>query len=68
MVWKIAGVVVCSGIGVSSGGIVMEASLSTGGAGARGGEAVRKIPVGRVGRRVGIAGEGVHRWEPAIRW
>ena len=59
---------VSSGIGMSSGGMVMEASLSTGGVGARGGEAVRKIPVGRVGRRVGIAGDGVRRWEPEIRW
>ena len=64
MVRKTSGVDVCSGMGVSSGGMVMEASLSTGGA--RGGEAVWKIPVGRVGRRVGIAGEGVRHWEPAI--
>ena len=63
-----SGAVVCSGMGMSSGEMEMEASLSTGGVGARGGEAVRKIPVGRVGRRVGIAGEGVRRWEPAIRW
>ena len=47
----------------------MEASCSTSGSGARGGgDAVRKILVGGVGRRVGIAGEGVHRWEPEIRW
>ena len=47
----------------------MEASLSTGGMGAiGGGEAIWKIPVGGVGRREGIAGEGVHHWEPAIRW
>ena len=68
MVRKFSGVVVCSGMGMSSGGAVMEASPSTGRAGAKGGEAVRKIPVGRVGRRVGIAGEGVCRWEPEIRW
>ena len=62
-----------SGLGVSSGGmetlgvIEMEASVSMGGA-SGGGDAVRKRPAGGVGRRVGIAGDGVHRWEPAIRW
>ena len=68
MVWKGSGADVRSGIGVSSGGMVMEASVSTGGMGARGGEAVWKILVGSVGRRVGMAGEGVRRWDPAIRW
>ena len=39
-----------------------EVSCSTSGVGTRGGgDAVRKIPVGGVGRRVGIAGEGVRR-------
>ena len=32
-----------------------------------GGDAVWKIPVGGVGRRVGMAREGVHYWEPEIR-
>ena len=54
MVRKTSGVEVCSGIGVSSGAMEIEASVSTGG------DAVRKSPVGRVGRRVGIAGDGVH--------
>ena len=53
---------------MSSGGMEMEASLSMGGVGAKGGEAVWKSLVGGVGRRVGMAGEGVRRWEPAIRW
>ena len=52
---------------MSSGGMEMEASVSAGGA-SGGGDAVRKSPVGGVGRRVGMAGEGVRRWEPAIRW
>ena len=68
MVRKRSGEGVHSGMGMSLGGAEMEVSLSTGGVGAEGGEAVWKIPVGRVGRRVGIAGEGVRRWEPAIRW
>ena len=62
-----SGAVGCSGRGASSGEMVMEVSLSMGGVGAKGGEAGRKIPVGWVGRRVGIAGEGVRRWEPEIR-
>ena len=65
---KMSGAAGCSGRGMSSGGMVREVSLSTGGVGAKGGEAGRKIPVGRVGRRVGMAGEGVRRWEPEIRW
>ena len=52
---------------MSSGGIEMEASVSAGGA-SGGGDAVRKSPVGGVGQRVGIAGEGVRRCEPTIRW
>ena len=68
MVRKGSGVVVSSGMGMSLGVMVMEVSLSMGGVGARGGEAVRKFPTGRVGRRVGMAGDGVRRWEPAIRW
>ena len=67
MVRKTSGVVVCSGTGVSSGGIETEASVSIGGS-MGGGDAVRKSPVDGVGRRVGIAGEGVRRWEPEIRW
>ena len=67
MVRKTSGVEVCSGMGVSLGGVEMEASVSTGGF-MGGGDAGRKIPVGGVGRRVGIAGEGVRRWEPEIRW
>ena len=52
---------------MSSGGMEMEASVSMGGF-KGGGDAVRKSPTGGVGRREGIAGEGVRRWEPAIRW
>ena len=49
-----------SGRDVSSGFMEMEARVLTGGVGARGGgEAVRKIPVGGVGRKVGMAGDGV---------
>ena len=51
---------------MSSGGMEMEASVSGGTIG--GGDAVQKSPVGGVGRRVGMAGEGVRRWEPEIRW
>ena len=61
MVQKISGVGVGSVIGMSSGGMEMEVSVSTGGVGFKGGEAVRKSPVGGVGRRVGIAGDGVRR-------
>ena len=47
----------------------MESSGSVGGSGMRGGgDVVQKIPVGGVGRKEGIAGEGVRHWEPAIRW
>ena len=60
MVRKTSGVEVCSGIGVSSGVMEIEASVSTGGF-SGGGDAVRKSPVGRVGQRVGIAGDGVRR-------
>ena len=67
MVRKTSGVEVWSGMGVSSGGIETEASVAIGGF-MGGGDAVRKSPVGGVGRRVGIAGEGVRRWEPEIRW
>ena len=67
VVWKTPGVEVCSGMGVSSGGIEMEVSVSIGGF-MGGGDAVRKSPVGGVGRRVGMAGEGVRRWDPEIRW
>ena len=67
MVRKTSGKEVCSGTGVSSGGTEMEVSVSVGGF-RGGGDAVRKSPVGGVGRRVGIAGEGVRRWEPEIRW
>ena len=51
---------------MSSEGIEMEARVSVGGLGG-GGDAGRKSPVGGVGRRVGMAGDGVRRWEPAIR-
>ena len=51
---------------MSSGGIEMEASVSAGGL-RGGGDAARKSPTGGVGRRVGMAGEGVRRWEPTIR-
>ena len=66
MVRKTSGVEVWSGMGVSSEGIEMEASVSVGGF-RGGGDAVRKSPVGGVGRRVGMAGDGVRRWEPTIR-
>ena len=62
-----------SGFGVSSGGMEIsgvretEASVSVGRADG-GGDAVRKRPVGGVGRRVGMAGDGVRRCEPTIRW
>ena len=62
MVWKGSRAGVCSRIGVSSGEMEMEASCSMGGVGtAVGGEAAQKIPVGGVGRREGMAGEGVCR-------
>ena len=48
------------GIGMSSGVMEIEASVSMGGF-TGGGDAVRKSPVGGVGRRVGMAGEGVRR-------
>ena len=60
MVRKTSGVEVCSGTGVSSGAIEIEVSVSTGGF-SGGGDAARKSPVGGVGRRVGIAGDGVRR-------
>ena len=60
MVRKTSGVEVCSGIGVSSGRMEMEASVSMGGF-IGGGDAVQKSPVGGVGRKVGMAGEGVRR-------
>ena len=52
---------------MSSGGRGMETSVSMGGF-KGGGDAVRKSLVGGVGQREGMAGEGVRRWEPAIRW
>ena len=54
MVRKRSRLGVGSGMDMSSGEMEIEASVSTGG------DAVRKSPVGRVGRRVGIAGDGVH--------
>ena len=51
---------------MSSGGMEIEASVSVGRF-AGGGDVGRKSPVGGVGLRVGMAGEGVCRWEPAIR-
>ena len=53
-----SGLGVGSGIVMSSGGIEVEASVSMGGV-SGGGDAVQKSPVGGVGRRVGIAGDGV---------
>ena len=45
----------------------MEVRSSTGGLGVRwGGDVGRKIPIGGVDQRVGMAGEGVHHWEPEI--
>ena len=58
-----------SGAGGFSGEMETEVSSPVGGSGARGGgDAVQKIPMGGVGQRVGMAGEGVRRWEPEIRW
>ena len=47
----------------------MGAGNPAGGSGVRGGgKAGWKIPVGGVGWRVGIAGEGVCLWKPEIHW